>query len=119
MIGQLFRIMGRYLPAPPPFASAPPLWGDEAHVRSLFAGHDVELSFERGHNAFRFRTVAEYQAYFERKYGPMIKAQEALGDRWPDCQAELRELYDSVNQATDGTCHIEAEYLVVLGHTAA
>jgi SAM-dependent methyltransferase len=119
VIGQLFRIMGRYLPAPPPFASAPPLWGDEAHVRSLFAGHDVELSFERGHNAFRFGTVAQFQAYFEQKYGPMIKAREALGDRWPDCQAELRELYDSVNQATDGTCHIEAEYLVVLGHKAA
>jgi hypothetical protein len=88
-------------------------------VRSLFAGHDVELSFERGHNAFRFGTVAEYQAYFEQKYGPMVKAREALGDRWADCQAEIRELYDSVNQATDGTCHIEAKYLVALGHKAA
>ena len=119
VIGQLFRIMGRYLPAPPPFVSAPPLWGDVAHVRSLFAGHDVELSFQRGYNAFRFATVAEYQTYFEQKYGPMVKARETLGDRWLDCQAEIRELYDSLNHATDGTCHIEAEYLLVLGRKAA
>jgi len=119
LIGQLFQIMGRYLPAPPPFASAPPLWGDEAHVRSLFAGHDVELSFERGHNAFRFGSVAEYQTYFEQKYGPTIKAQEALGERWPDCQTEIHELYESLNQATDGTCHVEAEYLLVVARKAA
>ena len=29
-IGELFKIMGRYLPPPPEFASAPPLWGSEA-----------------------------------------------------------------------------------------
>src|SRR5215210_4661414 len=35
VIGELFKIMGRYLPAPPAFASPPPLWGSTAHVRSL------------------------------------------------------------------------------------
>ena len=95
------------------------MWGGVAHLRSLFGGYAVQLSFERGHNAFRFVTVAEYQAYFEQKYGPMIKAREALGERWSDCQEEIRELYDSVNQATDGTCHIEAEYLVGLARKTA
>lgn len=38
LIGEMFQIMGRYLPAPPAFAAAPPLWGDERHVHELFAG---------------------------------------------------------------------------------
>ena len=33
LIGEMFQIMGRYLPPPPAFATAPPLWGDEHHVR--------------------------------------------------------------------------------------
>ena len=45
LIGEMFQIMGRYLPPPPAFATAPPLWGDEHHVRELFARHDVTLSF--------------------------------------------------------------------------
>ena len=32
-IGQLFRVMSRYLPALPDYASSPPLWGSEEHVR--------------------------------------------------------------------------------------
>src|SRR5262249_30679276 len=28
LIGAMFGIMGRYMPAPPAFATAPPLWGD-------------------------------------------------------------------------------------------
>ena len=47
-VGELFRIVGRYLPAPPAFASSPALWGDAAHVRALFAGTGVELEFARG-----------------------------------------------------------------------
>src|SRR5688500_9762655 len=31
LIGELFKIMGRYLPAPPDYASPPPRWGDEEH----------------------------------------------------------------------------------------
>jgi hypothetical protein len=31
-VGEMFRIMGRYLPAPPSYA----LWGSEEHVRKLF-----------------------------------------------------------------------------------
>jgi SAM-dependent methyltransferase len=34
-VGELFKIMGRYLPAPPDYASPPPLWGSEDHVRGL------------------------------------------------------------------------------------
>ena len=115
LIGQMFSVMGRYLPAPPAFASAPPLWGDERHVGELFAGHDVTASFKRASNLFAFESVDAYQTFFEQRYGPTIKAQERLAPegRWDECRAELRELFDRVNTATDGSCRIEAEYVAI------
>src|SRR5215216_6273752 len=46
-VGELFKVMGRYLPPPPDFASAPALWGDEEHVRGLFDGTGIDLEFTR------------------------------------------------------------------------
>jgi SAM-dependent methyltransferase len=60
LIGRMFKILGSYMPAPPAWASPPPLWGSEEHQRSLFAAHDVSLSFERGVNPFRFPSLDEY-----------------------------------------------------------
>jgi SAM-dependent methyltransferase len=115
LIGEMFAIMGSYLPAPPAFASAPPLWGDERHVRELFAAHDVALSFTRARNVFAFDSVDAYQTFFEERYGPTIKAQEKLAPegRWGDCRTELRGLFDRMNTATDGSCRIEAEYAAI------
>jgi len=115
LIGEMFQIMGRYLPPPPAFATAPPLWGDEHHVRDLFAKHDVTVSFTRASNLFAFESVDAYQRFFEERYGPTIKAQEKLAPqgRWDDCRAELRELFERRNTATDGSCRIEAEYLAI------
>ena len=115
LIGEMFQIMGGYLPPPPPFATAPPMWGDERHVRGLFARHDVALSFERATNLFAFDSVDAYQTFFEQRYGPTIKAQEKLAaeGRWDECRAELRELFERTNTATDGSCRIEAEYVAI------
>jgi SAM-dependent methyltransferase len=115
LIGEMFHIMGRYLPPPPAFATAPPLWGDERHVSELFARHDVTLSYTRASNLFAFDSVDAYQTFFEQRYGPTIKAQEKLvaDGRWDACRAELRELFDRRNTATDGSCRIHAEYLTI------
>jgi SAM-dependent methyltransferase len=114
LIGQMFAILSRYLPAPPPFASAPPLWGSEEHVSELFEGTGVQLEFERGTNPFVFDSIDEYMTFFEERYGPTIKTKAKLeaDGRWDECRAELRALYDELNQATDGTMRIDSEYLV-------
>jgi ubiquinone/menaquinone biosynthesis C-methylase UbiE len=115
LIGEMFEIMGRYLPRPPAFVTAPPQWGDEQHVRELFARHGVTVSFTRASNLFAFESVEAYQAFFEQRYGPTIKAQERLvpEGRWDDCRSELRELFERRNSATDGSCRIEAEYVAI------
>ncbi|HEV2814362.1 MAG TPA: class I SAM-dependent methyltransferase [Solirubrobacteraceae bacterium] len=115
LIGRLLKIVGRHLPPPPAFASPPPLWGDEDHVRALFAGHDVDLGFERATNPFRSPSVDAFTTLFEERYGPMIKARERLqaAGTWDECRAELRELYESSNVATDGTFEGPSEYVVI------
>jgi SAM-dependent methyltransferase len=112
LIGRLFKILGAYSPTPPAGASPPPKWGSEEHVRSLFAGFDV--SFERGVNPFRFPNIDEFMTFFEERYGPTLKAKERLlaDGRWDACRAEMRALYEEMNVATDGTLHIDSEYLV-------
>jgi SAM-dependent methyltransferase len=112
LIGRLFKILGAYAPPPPEGASPPPKWGSEDHIRTLFASCDV--SFERGMNPFSFPTVDEYMTFFEERYGPTLKTKERLtaDGRWEQCRAEMRALYEKMNQADDGSLHIESEYLV-------
>ena len=56
-IGDLFKILGRYMPAPPEYASPPPLWGNEEHVREPVRGHRRRARVLRGYNPFRFASA--------------------------------------------------------------
>ena len=120
-IGELFKIMGSYLPAPPAYASPPPLWGSEEHVRRLFADAPVELEFARGVNPWRFDSPEDYVAFMETHYGPTLKARERLSaeGRWEECREEIVAMAARRNEATDGSLEMYAEYLVAIGHKAA
>jgi SAM-dependent methyltransferase len=119
-VGELFKIMGRYLPAAPDYASPPPLWGSEEHVRGLLAGSGVELTFERGLNPWRFPSPEAYVSFMETQYGPTVKARERLtGEgRWEACRAEILALAERHNVADDGSLLMHAEYVVVIGRKA-
>jgi SAM-dependent methyltransferase len=116
-VGQMFAILSPYLPAPPAFASPPPLWGSESHVRELFGASDVELEFERAVMAHTLGSVEEWLEFYETNYGPTIRAKSLLEreGRWGECRAELAELFRSQNRSNDGAgvC-IEAEYLLIV-----
>src|SRR3954452_21596146 len=47
MIGALFKTMSPFAPPPPPGAQPAPLWGSEAHVRTLFGDHVEWSSLQR------------------------------------------------------------------------
>jgi SAM-dependent methyltransferase len=119
-VGELFKIMGRYMPALPDYASPPPLWGDEGHVRELFAGTGIELSFERGLNPWRFDAPEDYVAFMETQYGPTVKARERLTGEgtWEACRAEILAMTERRNRATDGRLLFDSEYLLVVGRKA-
>jgi SAM-dependent methyltransferase len=119
-IGELFKIMGRYMPAPPDYASPPPLWGSEEHVRGLFADSGVELEFARGLNPWRFDSAEHWVVFMETHYGPTLKARERLVSegRWEECRGEILAMAERRNEATDGSLLISGEYLVTIGRKA-
>jgi SAM-dependent methyltransferase len=112
-IGELFRIMGRYLPPAPAYASPPPLWGSEEHLRGLF-GRAIE--FERQIAVWDFDSADDYVSFMETAYGPTLKARERLTaeGRWDDCRRELVEMMERRNESTNGGLHVPAEYALVV-----
>ena len=120
-VGELFSIMSRYLPPAPAYASPPPLWGDESHVRALFAEADVELEFERATTPFRFESAEHYVSFFETNYGPTVKAREGLTaeGRWEECRAEIVAMIERRNVATDGSLEVPSEYLLAVARKRA
>lgn len=119
-VGELLRILGRYLPPPPEYASPPPLWGSEEHLRGLFADSLVQLEFAHGLNPWPFDSPEHYVVFMETHYGPTLKARERLTaeGRWEECREEILAMVDRRNEATDGRLLMHAEYLVAVGRKA-
>jgi SAM-dependent methyltransferase len=119
-LGRVLKAVGARLPKPPDYASPPPLWGDESHVRRLFAPHGVELELERATNPFvGFHSPEDWVDFMATHYGPLVTARGRLepDGRWQDLREELVELTASLDQGGPGALRVEAEYLLVLGRT--
>jgi SAM-dependent methyltransferase len=93
MVGRMMGILAVYMPPPPEGTQPPILWGDEPHVRSVFDGLPVELSFSRHTAAIPFDSPEDYVAYYEERFGPMMTARtmaEQQG-RWGEARGLLVE----------------------------
>jgi ubiquinone/menaquinone biosynthesis C-methylase UbiE len=118
--GQMFRLTGSHMPPPPEGFQPPPTWGSEEHVRQMFEPHGLNLNFERRMNDFREESLQLYLDTFGSNFGPMVTARAVLGDEgWTALRGDLDALFDRVNKATDGTVHIEGEYLEVVARKPA
>ncbi|MDQ1602408.1 MAG: hypothetical protein QOE01_253 [Actinomycetota bacterium] len=108
--GEFFRILGAYMPPAPSFAQPPLLWGNEQHVRELFAGTGVQLEFERemATEEPRFHSGIEALEFNSTTFGPLMAVRAELERRgeWPAVRDRLAALYETGS---------EAEYLVALG----
>src|SRR3712207_1678019 len=75
MIGALFRAMKPFMPAPPPGAQPPPLWGSEEHLRGLFGGRVEWTTLTREELAITaFARARDCAQHFRASYGPAIAA---------------------------------------------
>jgi SAM-dependent methyltransferase len=112
--GQLFKLLGSYMPPPPEGFVPPAMWGTEDHISSLFAPVGAELSFER----LTVDVIDESPELWVQRtseiLGPTILARAALEQqgRWGELEAELVGLYAAANEAEDGSLRARAEYLV-------
>ena len=123
-IGELFRTMRPYVPAPPPGASAPPLWGGEAHLRARFGDALEDLSLTRAMLPVSlWGSPAADRDYFKQRYGPTIVAYRGLEgepERAAALDAELEAMFARRNLAAPGQpARYEFEYLVAAGRRAA
>jgi SAM-dependent methyltransferase len=120
LVGQMFAVLGRHLPAPPAFASPPPLWGDPEHVAALLDGHVAGLAVRRGSNTFRAASADAFADFFEGNYGPIHMAKQKLGDAWAPCGGGLREVYARLGRRTgDGPgWAIDSEFVVITARRA-
>ena len=108
-IGGMFRTVGQLVP-PPPGASSPVLWGTEDHVRELLG----EAEFERREVEWREPSVDSYVDFMLEEYGPLLNAQEALGERSGELRDALMRLFEDENLESDGSFRFRGEYLVAV-----
>ena len=113
-IGQLFKVIGRYIP-PPAGLKSPALWGTEAHLAELFGEQAAAIHAVRKHFNFRFRSAAHWLQVFRDYYGPAHRAFAALNTSGQDALAkDITELLNQHNVGGQSSLVVPSEYLEVV-----
>jgi SAM-dependent methyltransferase len=113
-IGQLFRVIGTYIPAPAGLKS-PALWGTEPHIAELFGAQAADIRAVRRHFNFRYRSAAHWLQIFRDVYGPTHKAFAALDPARQDALAkDITALLNRCNTAGPASLVVPSEYLEVV-----
>jgi hypothetical protein len=113
-IGQLFKVVGAYLP-PPAGLKSPALWGTEPHIVQLFGAQAADIRTERRHFNFRYRSAAHWVQVFRDYYGPTHKAFAALeGELAESFEADIVSLLERLNVAGPESLIVPSEYLQVV-----
>jgi SAM-dependent methyltransferase len=113
-IGQVFKVLGKYVP-PPPGLSSPARWGDRAWLAETFGGGARSMAVTDRAFVFRFRSPAHFVDTFRTYYGPVHKAFLALdGGGQAALERELHDLVARFDTARDGTMRVPAAYAEVV-----
>jgi SAM-dependent methyltransferase len=113
-IGQLFKIVGAYLP-PPAGLKSPALWGTEPHIVALFGAQAIDIRTTRKHFNFRYRSPAHWVQVFRDYYGPTHKAFAALdSEQQKSFEADIVALLERLNVDGSRSLVVPGEYLEVV-----
>lgn len=118
-IGRMFATMRPFVPAPPPGAQPPPLWGDPDHVRALLGDRVTDVRWQRRQlTVDRFGSAEEFVEFFKRAYGPTLAAYRNLAGQ-PERAAELgHSLLDLARTQLRGEPAMGWEYLLFTARRA-
>jgi len=113
-VGQMFKLIGKHVP-PPAIMASPLLWGDEARVRERFGSGVSSLETNKRMYIFRYPFApGEVVDFFITYYGPTNRAYASLDVAGKEAlHKDLEQLWSSHNLASDGSTHVESEYLEV------
>lgn len=113
-IGQLFKVIGAYVP-PPAGLKSPALWGTEPHIVELFGAQADDIRAVRKNFNFRYRSAAHWLQVFRDFYGPTLKAFAALDATGQESLAkDILALLNRYNIAGAASLVVPGEYLEVI-----
>jgi len=113
-IGQLFRVIGAYVP-PPAGTKSPALWGAEPRIVELFGPEAIDIRCVRRNFNFRYRSAAHWIEVFRNFYGPTHKAYAALDPaRQASLTKDITALLEGLNVAGPSSLVVPGEYLEVV-----
>ena len=115
-VGEIFKVSASYLPPPPEYASPPILWGQEDHVRALFAEVATGFEFERPVNRIEWDSLESWTDFFMDRFGPMVTAQAMLGDRFGELRERVVDIWRNANEVSDGRLRLPQAYLLSIIH---
>jgi len=113
-IGELFRVVGRFVP-PPAVLAPPAAWGTETRLVELFGPHARDIRTERKHYVFSYRSAEHWIDVFRTYYGPVLKAFAALDEKGQrELHAALVALLEKFDRGGRDALSVPGEYLEVV-----
>ncbi|MDB5218657.1 MAG: Ubiquinone/menaquinone biosynthesis methyltransferase UbiE [Myxococcaceae bacterium] len=111
-VGQMFSLIGKYGPPPPPGISPPPLWGDTTVVRERLGAAVTDLRFARRAMLVQVLSVQHHRLLMEKNIGPLTKLVEALEGSDPAKLASLRRELEQLVSLYFEDNHTRQDYLL-------
>jgi SAM-dependent methyltransferase len=110
LAADFFGTLAPYMPAPPPGAQPPLLWGSEDHVRELFRGRVESLDLTPSSYVERAAGEDTYVELFTETFGPVVAIRAGLADQPERLAAFDRDLLEFAERANSGERGGPAEY---------
>jgi SAM-dependent methyltransferase len=109
-VGQLLKIVGKYMPPPPAGIKPPALWGSAERLGELFRGHEINSSVQTFN--FRYESPEHWLDVFRNCYGPTNRAFAALDEeKAAALEADILDLLEKSNWDHSGSLLVPGDYL--------
>lgn len=113
-IGELFKVLGRYLP-PAAGLRSPALWGTEERLKELFSEAEASIQATPRIFNFRYRSPAHWMEVFRTFYGPVNRGFLALDTpRQDELERDILNLLSRFDRGGAGGLVVPSEYLEVV-----
>lgn len=113
-VGQMFKLLGRYIP-PPAGVKSPALWGSRMWLDDTFGNGARSIAVHDRQFMFRYRSAEHFVEFFRTYYGPVHRAFLALDSAKQVALAgELAELAERLNVPADGSLRVPSDYAEVI-----